>query len=63
MEYPKECKPVLAQLEHVTETGIANWCEVVIFAGDKWRSFFGSNTFKDGEQVIKWKYTDECFGD
>lgn len=56
---PIELEPVLAEIESITDLGKSKWYEVVYFDGI-WRSYSGSNTFKDGEKVIKWKYVKDC---
>ena len=49
---PSELDPVLAKIEHINSLGKSTWYEVVYF--DKhWRSYNGSNTFRDGEKVIR----------
>lgn len=52
--------PILAKIEHINDLGKSTWHEVVYYDGDKWCSCSGSETFKDGEQVIKWKYIKDC---
>lgn len=52
---PSELEPVLAKIEH----GKLSWYEVVYF--DKhWRCYAGSDTFEDGEKVVKWRYCKDC---
>jgi len=58
-ETPKELKPVLALITHLGDLGTSQWYEVVYFY-KKWCSYSDSKTFDDGEQVIKWKYAEEC---
>lgn len=59
---PNELKPVLAEIEHLNSLGKSKWYEVVFF--DRiWRPYAGSNSFEDGEKVIKWKYCEEVFND
>jgi hypothetical protein len=53
-------RPVLATIAHTSCLGPSTWFEVVYHDGDKWCAFASSNTFKDGEQVTRWKYADEC---
>ena len=63
MENPKFLKPVLAYIRHLNDLGLSRWYEVVYFDVDitkQWKSYHGSITFNDGEQVIAWKYTEEC---
>ena len=56
---PSELEPVLAKIEHINSLGKSSWYEVVYF--DKhWRCYAGSNTFKDGEKVVKWRYCKDC---
>jgi hypothetical protein len=56
---PSELEPVLAQIEHTNSLGKSSWCEVVYFDGD-WRCYAGSDTFKDGEKVVRWRYCKDC---
>ena len=56
---PNELEPVLALLTHQGDLGLNEWYEVVYFS-QQWRSYAGSKTFEDGEQVIKWKYVKDC---
>lgn len=58
-ETPEELRPVLALITHFGDFGRSEWYEVVYFH-KKWCSYSDSKTFDDGEQVIKWKYVDEC---
>jgi len=58
--YPSKLEPVLAKIEHINSLGKSTWYEVVYFNG-RWQCYAGSNTFKDGEKVIKWKYCKDCF--
>jgi hypothetical protein len=53
------CSPILAKIEHINDLGKEIWHEVVYY-DDKWCSYSESNTFEDGEQVIKWKYVKDC---
>jgi len=56
---PSELEPVLAKIEHINSLGKSSWYEVVYF--DKyWRCYAGSDTFKDGEKVVKWRYCKDC---
>ena len=56
---PTQLDPVLAQIEHINDLGKSTWYEVVYF--DKhWRCYAGSDTFKDGEKVVKWRYCKDC---
>lgn len=57
---PKEFHPVLAKIEHINDLGKSKWYEVVYFDGE-WNTFSGSKTFKDGEQVVEWKYCEDIF--
>ncbi len=56
---PNELEPVLALITHQSDLGKNEWYEVVFFSNG-WRSYYGSKTFEDGEQVIKWKYVKDC---
>jgi hypothetical protein len=53
---PNILQPVLALILHHGELGISSWHEVVTFNEKGWVSYAGSNTFEDGEYVVKWKY-------
>jgi hypothetical protein len=54
---PTEFKPVLAKISHINDLGKSEWYEVVYYS-DGWQSYSGSDTFKDGETVLIWKYCD-----
>ena len=56
---PDELEPVLAKIEHINDLGKSKWYEVVYYNGN-WRSYSGSKTFEDGEQVVKWEYCKGC---
>lgn len=56
---PNELEPVLALISHNGELGLSEWYEVVYYS-QKWCSYAGSNTFEDGEKVVKWKYCKDC---
>lgn len=56
---PSELEPVLAKIEHINSLGKSSWYEVVYF-DEHWRCYAGSNTFKDGEKVVKWRYCKDC---
>ena len=56
---PDELEPVLAKIEHINSLGNSKWYEVVYYDGN-WCSYSGSNTFNDGEKVVKWKYCKGC---
>jgi formate dehydrogenase maturation protein FdhE len=55
LQLPDNLEPVLAKIEHVNDLGKSSWYEVV-YNDENWRSYKGSNTFEDGEKVVKWKY-------
>ena len=55
LQLPDDLEPVLAKIQHVNDLGKSSWYEVVYNDGN-WRSYKGSNTFEDGEKVVKWKY-------
>jgi len=57
---PTQLDPVLAQIEHINDLGKSTWYEVVYFDEKNWRSYAGSDTFKDGEKVVKWRYCKDC---
>lgn len=59
IETPVKLEPVIAEIEEINDLGKSKWYEVVYF-DDMWRSYFGSNTFTDGERVVKWKYCKDC---
>ena len=50
--------PILAKIELVEGLRKWTWYEVVFFY-DKWHSY-ESKTFKDGANVVEWKYCKEC---
>lgn len=59
-DLPKEPNAVLAKIEHQDSLGKSTWYEVVYYINGKWNSFADSDTFKDGEKVVNWKYCNEC---
>jgi len=56
---PSELEPVLAKIEHINSLGKSSWYEVVYFDGHC-RRYAGSNTFEDGEKVLRWRYCKDC---
>lgn len=60
MKKPVDMKSVLAKIQRQGSLGLSEWCEVVYFddVAEIWRSFSGSKTFEDGEQVVAWEYID-----
>ena len=63
MRYPENMEPVLAEIHHQGALGAGAWSEVVYYDEEnrEWRSFSGSKTFKDGEQVSCWIYVKDCW--
>ena len=59
MRTPDELTPVLALINHITETGLSKWYEVVYYYRG-WQSYHDSNTFMDGEKVVDWRYCIDC---
>ena len=59
LSLPINLKPVLVEINHMNDLGLSRWHEVVYF-DEKWKSYNGSKTFEDGEQVVKWKYCKDC---
>jgi hypothetical protein len=57
---PEKFAPVLADITKNGELGNQGWWEVVYHDGVNWQHFAGSNTFDDGEKVVKWKLCREC---
>ena len=57
---PEKFAPTLAEIAKWGELGKESWWEVVYHDGINWQHFAGSNTFEDGEKVIKWKLCREC---
>ena len=57
---PKALIPVLAEIEHQGDLGKASFPEVVHHDGERWRSYSGSKTFEDGEQVVNWVYAKDA---
>lgn len=58
IDLPTKLEPILAQIQHVNDLGISTWYEVVYF-DYSWCAYEGSDTFRDGERVIKWKYCED----
>ena len=54
---PTELKTVLAKISHVNDLGKSEWYEVIYYS-DGWQSYSGSDTFEDGEKVLRWEYCD-----
>lgn len=61
-ELPNDLTPVIAQIKHLNDLGTSKWYEVVYYSDDQWHAYAGSNTFKNGEKVLQWKYCDDVFG-
>lgn len=59
-QHPIECEPVLAKIRQLNSNGFSYWYEVVYHDGEHWRSYSGSDTFKDAEVVVKWRYVELC---
>ena len=57
--FPIPLEPVLAKITDVNELGKSEWYEVVYHDGNEWGCYAGSDTFKNGEQVLSWKYCKE----
>lgn len=53
---PQDLEPVLAKIHTYGELGKSEWYEVVYHNGTEWCCYAGSDTFKDGEKVLSWKY-------
>jgi hypothetical protein len=51
-----EQESILALIEHINSLGRNSWWEVVYYSDGEWKSFGCSDTFQDGERVIKWEY-------
>lgn len=58
---PNDLIPVIAQIEHLNDLGTSKWYEVVYYSDGEWHPYAGSNTFKDGEKVLRWKYCEDVF--
>ena len=59
MVNPNELAPVLAEIIGQNDLGLTKYYEVVYFDKEndnEWKSYSGSNTFENGEKVLKWKY-------
>lgn len=59
MDKPQDFEPVLAKIQRQGDLGLSTWHEVVYFDEVRegiWKSFSGSDTFEDGEQVLAWEY-------
>jgi hypothetical protein len=64
-EVPTSLASVLAIIEGQGDLGKQTWPEVVYFDCEidhEWKSYSGSNTFSNGERVIKWIYVEDVFG-
>ncbi len=59
-QLPNEGCPVLAKIKQLNSNGFSYWYEVVYHDGENWRSYSGSDTFKDAEVVVKWRYVELC---
>lgn len=57
---PEKFAPTLAEITKQGELGKEGWWEVVYHDGANWQHFAGSNTFDDGEKVVRWKLCREC---
>jgi len=57
---PNKLEPIFAEISHVNDLGTSTWFEVIYFF-EEWCSYSGSNTFNDGDTVIRWKYCKDCF--
>lgn len=55
-DVPEEGVPVLALIKTIGDLGAQEWREVVYHDGEQWRSYAGSKTFDDGEQVARWVF-------
>jgi hypothetical protein len=53
---PEALEPILAKIATIGDLGTSEWYEVVYHDGNQWCCYSGSDTFKDGEKVISWKY-------
>lgn len=51
----QELEPILAEIQHVNDLGKSKWYEVVYYLAGQWRAY-NSQTFQDGEQVVRWMY-------
>lgn len=58
---PKDLTPLIAKIQHLGDLGASKWYEVVYYSDGEWHAYAGSNTFKDGEKVLQWKYCDDVF--
>ena len=58
---PEKDFSVVAWVEQLNDLGTSRWYEVVYHNGNEWCAYHGSDTFKNGESVIKWKYVGEVF--
>jgi hypothetical protein len=54
-----ELVPILAYIEHHNDLGKSLWYEVVLYHNNEWKSIDNSNTFNDGEKVLKWEYCND----
>lgn len=58
---PNPFVPVLASIHTVSDLGVHHWYEVIYHNEEEWCCNAGSDTFRDGEQVLEWRYAKECF--
>lgn len=58
---PKDLTPIIAKIQHLNDLGTSKWYEVVYYSDGGWYSYYPSNTFKNGEKVLQWKYCDDIF--
>jgi hypothetical protein len=59
MKLPIDFEPVLALIESIDSLGKRSHYEVVYYDNEiakEWKSYSGSDTFKDGERVLSWEY-------
>lgn len=52
-------RPVLAEISYLNDLAQGTYFEVIYHDGKKWCAFFGSKTFENGEQVLRWIYADK----
>lgn len=59
---PIELRPVLALIRAQGDLGLQEWREVVYYNDvmGRWHSYAGSDTFEDGERVVRWVYAEEA---
>jgi hypothetical protein len=56
-----EHKPILAKIQLQNSLGLSTWYEVICWDDNIWKRYGDNKYFTNGEQVIEWKYCEDCF--